>query len=134
MRAHMQALLQMESVKDTEFELEVLACLPATPWSISEAEISMRRDLRSSRCSLPGPAFESGPCSPTLCECMALAFWLPRLRMPPRQQLPSQGLRRAPSAMAAAPAPSASSCWLHSIGLQIMHALHCQDSHCKIPV
>ena len=57
----MQALLQMESVKDTEFEPEVLACLPATPWSISEAEISMRRDLRSSRCSLSGPAFESGP-------------------------------------------------------------------------
>ena len=49
--AHVQALLQMESVKDTEFEPEVLACLPTRPWSISEAEISMRRDLRCSRWS-----------------------------------------------------------------------------------
>ena len=74
LRAHVQALLQMESVKDTEFEPEVLACLPATPWSISGAEVSMRKDLRRSRCSLSGPACKSGPCIPTLCECMALAF------------------------------------------------------------
>ncbi len=47
--ACMQALLQMESVKDTEFEREVLACLPATPWSISAAEISKRKDLRDTR-------------------------------------------------------------------------------------
>lgn len=45
----MQALLQMESVRDTEFEPEVLACLPATPWSISAAEISRRLDLRDTR-------------------------------------------------------------------------------------
>ena len=44
-----QALLQMESVRDTEFEPEVLACLPATPWSISAAEIGRRRDLRDTR-------------------------------------------------------------------------------------
>ena len=60
----MQALLQMESVKDTKFEPEVLACLPATPWSISDAEITARRDLRRSRWShcqaqhaSPAPAF-----------------------------------------------------------------------------
>lgn len=47
--ACMQALLQMESVKDTEFERKVLACLPATPWSISAAEISKRKDLRDTR-------------------------------------------------------------------------------------
>jgi DIS3-like exonuclease 2 len=45
----MQAMLQMESVRDTEFEPEVLACLPATPWTISQAEISMRQDLRDDR-------------------------------------------------------------------------------------
>ncbi len=46
---HMQAMLQMESVRDMEFEREVLACLPATPWTISPAEISKRRDLRGER-------------------------------------------------------------------------------------
>lgn len=45
----MQALLQTEGVKDAEFEREVLACLPATPWAISAAEISKRRDLRNDR-------------------------------------------------------------------------------------
>lgn len=45
----MQAMLQMESVRDNEFEPEVLACLPATPWTISQAEISKRRDLRDDR-------------------------------------------------------------------------------------
>ena len=71
LRAHMQALLQMESVKDTEFEPEVLACLPATPWSISKAEISTHRDLRSSRCSRSDSACESGPCVPISCHCLA---------------------------------------------------------------
>ncbi len=47
--ACVQALLQMESVRDTEFEPEVLACLPPMPWSISAAEISKRRDLRDTR-------------------------------------------------------------------------------------
>ena len=44
-----QAILAMEEIRDDPFDDEVMACLPSTPWSISEDEIAKRRDLRSTR-------------------------------------------------------------------------------------
>ncbi|KAG7667487.1 hypothetical protein KSW81_001192 [Nannochloris sp. 'desiccata'] len=45
-----EALLLQERVHDDDqFTPEVLACLPAVPWSISEVDIAQRRDLRSLR-------------------------------------------------------------------------------------
>ena len=45
----LQAILEMEGIDTSEFGPEVLACLPATPWTISPEEIAKRRDLRLSR-------------------------------------------------------------------------------------
>lgn len=45
--------MEMEAVRDEPFREDVLACLPATPWSISDEEISRRRDLRATRCRTP---------------------------------------------------------------------------------
>ncbi len=42
--------MHMEAVTDESFSDAVMACLPATPWSISNDEIMRRRDLRSTRC------------------------------------------------------------------------------------
>lgn len=45
-----KALLEMEQVvDDDQFMPEVLACLPPTPWSISDNEIRVRRDFRQQR-------------------------------------------------------------------------------------
>jgi DIS3-like exonuclease 2 len=45
-----EALLFQERIHDDDqFTPEVLACLPAVPWSITEADIAERRDLRSLR-------------------------------------------------------------------------------------
>jgi len=45
-----EALLTQERIHDDDqFTPEVLACLPAVPWSISEADVAERRDLRSLR-------------------------------------------------------------------------------------
>lgn len=43
-------MMHMEAVTDEPFSDAVMACLPATPWSISNDEIMRRRDLRSTRC------------------------------------------------------------------------------------
>ncbi|KAI3425159.1 hypothetical protein D9Q98_008930 [Chlorella vulgaris] len=44
------ALLSMEQVvDDDQFSPEVLACLPPTPWSISDEEVGRRRDFRHQR-------------------------------------------------------------------------------------
>lgn len=43
--------MHMEAVTDEPFSEAVMACLPATPWCISDEEIARRRDLRASRCS-----------------------------------------------------------------------------------
>jgi DIS3-like exonuclease 2 len=43
-------LLTQERIHDDDqFTPEVLACLPAVPWSISQADVAQRRDLRSLR-------------------------------------------------------------------------------------
>lgn len=42
-------MMHMEAVTDEPFSDAVMACLPATPWSISDEEIGRRRDLRSTR-------------------------------------------------------------------------------------
>ncbi|GAB4816026.1 hypothetical protein N2152v2_003072 [Parachlorella kessleri] len=45
-----KALLEAEQVKDDDqFTPEVLACLPPTPWAISEDELERRRDFRGRR-------------------------------------------------------------------------------------
>ena len=44
-----KAILQDCDVDESEFSEEVLACLPATPWSISTQELARRRDFRSTR-------------------------------------------------------------------------------------
>ncbi|KAL4856961.1 DIS3-like exonuclease 2 [Chlorella vulgaris] len=44
------ALLSMEQVvDDDQFSPEVLACLPPTPWTISDEEVGRRRDFRHQR-------------------------------------------------------------------------------------
>eukprot|EP00775_Hariotina_reticulata_P008717 gene8717-8898_t len=43
------ALLAAEGVKDEDFSLEVYACLPKVPWSISEADLKARADFTSWR-------------------------------------------------------------------------------------
>ncbi|KAG2425885.1 hypothetical protein HYH02_014948 [Chlamydomonas schloesseri] len=43
------ALLEMEGIRSGDFEPDVLACLPPTPWRITEADIASRRDFRSTR-------------------------------------------------------------------------------------
>ncbi|BDA45360.1 DIS3-like exonuclease 2 [Coccomyxa sp. Obi] len=48
-----KAMMHMEAVTDEPFSDAVMACLPVTPWSISDEEIARRRDLRSTRiCSI----------------------------------------------------------------------------------
>lgn len=50
LEAEVAALLTQEHIHDDDkFTPAVLACLPATPWSISDADVAVRRDLRSSR-------------------------------------------------------------------------------------
>jgi len=45
-----QALLMAENVNDDDlFDEEILACLPATPWTIPAEEFALRRDLRKTR-------------------------------------------------------------------------------------
>jgi DIS3-like exonuclease 2 len=45
-----QALLMAENVNDDDlFDEHILACLPATPWTIPADEYTLRRDLRDSR-------------------------------------------------------------------------------------
>ncbi|KAG2436972.1 hypothetical protein HXX76_006487 [Chlamydomonas incerta] len=43
------ALLEMEGIRSADFEPDVLACLPPTPWRITEQDIAARRDFRSTR-------------------------------------------------------------------------------------
>eukprot|EP00198_Chlamydomonas_reinhardtii_P003968 XP_001693304.1 3'-5' exoribonuclease [Chlamydomonas reinhardtii] len=43
------ALLEMEGIRSGDFEPDVLACLPPTPWRITEQDIAARRDYRSTR-------------------------------------------------------------------------------------
>ena len=50
LQAEVEALLTQERIyDDDEFTPEILACLPAVPWSISAADVAQRRDLRSTR-------------------------------------------------------------------------------------
>ena len=50
LQTELAALLTQEHIKDDDqFTPEVLACLPPTPWNISDADVAERRDLRSSR-------------------------------------------------------------------------------------
>ena len=45
-----QALLMAENVNDDDlFDEDILACLPATPWTIPAGEYTLRRDLRDTR-------------------------------------------------------------------------------------
>ena len=45
-----QALLLAENVNDDDlFDDDILACLPATPWTIPQDEYAVRRDLRDAR-------------------------------------------------------------------------------------
>lgn len=44
-----QAILEVEGVDTSEFEEDVLACLPPTPWHITKEEIAKRKDLRELR-------------------------------------------------------------------------------------
>jgi DIS3-like exonuclease 2 len=43
------AILEMEGIRADDFSEEVLACLPPTPWSISDEELAARRDYRGAR-------------------------------------------------------------------------------------
>lgn len=50
LQAEVAALLTMERVEDDDqFTPEILQCLPTVPWSISEADVGARKDLRSQR-------------------------------------------------------------------------------------
>jgi hypothetical protein len=41
-----EALLQSENTRRDEFSPEVLACLPPLPWSVTAADLAVRKDLR----------------------------------------------------------------------------------------
>mmetsp|Transcript_30979 Transcript_30979/g.79024 ORF Transcript_30979/g.79024 Transcript_30979/m.79024 type:complete len:1166 (-) Transcript_30979:319-3816(-) len=43
------AILELQGVRSDDFEPEVLACLPKTPWNVSDQDLSGRRDFRSHR-------------------------------------------------------------------------------------
>ena len=75
-----QALLEMEGLPDGEFEPDVLACLPAVPWAISEAEVARRRDLRATRHALVS-CWPDHACSFTMmCNTMSSSCVQDKLR------------------------------------------------------